>query len=235
MEPPDPRRSYYVFAHGKKGSGKSHYSRAWFDSYPFDRMVIDVTGDISRDLRAENVEFQKLDASVLPARLPPGPDEQHPYVTAVLVPDMGSPTAMDDMDRAIGLTLRGDSRQCLLWIDEIGSVCNGNKTPPNMRRVLHHGRHHNLTCLMAGPRTMDVDPLCIAQADLVASFRTPQVYDRQRVADTIGYPRDEYDQLNQGLSGHEYTAYDAVGDQMYVMPPLPPRRAGRNNYAPVPS
>jgi hypothetical protein len=234
MAPPDPAKAFFVFASGKKGSGKSHYSRAWFDGYPFDRLVIDPTGDIADDFRTEQVPHLRLDPQVLPARFPESSDERNPYVTAVLVPDMGSATAQDDIDRAIGLMLRGKRNKGLVWVDEVGAVTSGAKTPPNFKRVLHQGRHHNLTLLQAGPRAMDVDPLCIAQADLVATFRTPQVYDRQRIADTIGYPRDEFDQMNAGLSGHEYMAYDAVDDQMYLMPPLPPRRAGRNSYAPVP-
>lgn len=236
MQSPDPRKAFYVFTTGKKGSGKSHYCRAWFDAYngQGDRLVIDPTGDLAGDLTDEGVPYQRLDPNALPARLPESADERDPFVTCVLVPDMGSATAQDDIDRAIGMALRGRDRHALLWIDEVGAVTSGAKTPPNMRRVLHQGRHHNLTVLMAGPRAMDVDPLCIAQADLVATFRQPQVYDRQRIADTIGYDRQEFDALNEQLTGHEYTAYDATEDQMYVMPPLPPRRAGRNRYAPVP-
>lgn len=238
MQPPDPRRAFFIFCSGKKGSGKSHYARSWFDAYPLDRLVIDVTGDISRDLTAEGVDFQRIDAAMLPTRLPdPPPDDQGQprRTTAVYVPDMGSDTAVDDIDRVIGLILRGSDQAGMLWVDEFGAVTRGQRTPPNTRRVLHHGRHDNLTCLLCAPRPTDVDVLGIAQADLVATFRTPQVYDRQRIADTIGYPRDEFDELNAALRGHEHTVYDATEDQMYVMPPLPPRRAGRNAYAPVPS
>lgn len=238
MRPPDPRKAFYVFASGKKGSGKSHYLRSWHDAYPYDRMVVDVTGDISRDFRREGIEFLTLDPHALPVHFPRGSDDrgQRTRVTAVLVPDMKSATSVDDMDRAVGLMLRGDDERGLLWVDEVNWLTSGSKTPPNTRVVLAQGRHHNLTLLGGAPRPMDIDTLWIAQADLVATFKTPQVYDRQRIADTIGYPRDEFDQLNAELSPerHDYTAYDAVGDQMYVCPPLPPRRAGRINYAPVP-
>lgn len=235
MKPPDPRRAFYVCATGKKGTGKSHYCRAWFDPYPFDRLVIDVTGDLARDFTAEGVDHIRIAPDWIPARLPDPPDEESRRVTAVYVPDMGSSTAIDDMDRVIGLILRGADQRGLLWIDETGAVTRGQMTPPNLRRVLHHGRHHNLTCLLASPRPIDIDPLCIAQADMVATFRTPQVYDRQRIARTIGYDQALFDKLNAGLTGHQYMAYDAVDDQMYVCPPLPPRRPGRNAYAPVPS
>jgi hypothetical protein len=234
LKPPDPRKAFFVFISGKKGEGKSHYSRAWFDDYPFDRLVIDPTGDIADDLTREGVPYKRLDPHMLPTSFPRSDDDRDKRATAVLVPDMGAPTVVDDMDRAVGLALRGRDQHCLLWIDEFGAVTRGNKTPPNTRRLLHQGRHHNITALLPCPRPMDVDPLGIAQADLVVTFRTPQVYDRQRIADTIGYDRGEFDRENQALGHNCYTAYDAVDDQLYIMPPLPPRRAGRNGYAPVP-
>jgi hypothetical protein len=234
VEPPDPRKSFFIFTSGKKGWGKSHYCRSWFDGYPFDRLVIDVTGDISDDFRAEGVPYTKLDPDVLPVTFPRSLDEDHPFVTCVYIPDMGSATAVDDMDRACGLVLRGKNQKAMLWVDEFGAITRANKTPPNMRRILHHGRHHNLCLLLACPRPRDVDTLGIAQADLVVTGRTPNVYDRETIANNIGYDVGEFSAINEQLHGHEHTAYDATGDQLYVMPPLPARRAGRNLYPPVP-
>ncbi len=235
-EQPDPREAFYVFATGMKGRGKSHYCRAWFDAYPYDKLVIDPTHDVREDLRAEGAEFTDLgDGHVLPTRFPVSNDESRPYVTAVFCPDMGSPTAMDDIDRAAGLLLRGRGSRGMLWYDEAGVATTGARTPPNARRVLHHGRHHNLHLLSAGPRAMDIDPLFIAQADLVAMFRCPQVYDVERVARTVGYDPAELAGLNRDwCQGHRYLLYDARDEQLYKMPPLPPRRRGRNRYAPVP-
>ena len=69
MAPPNPRKAFYVFASGKKGSGKSHYLRAWHDAYPYDRLVLDVTSDIARDFRTEGVEFEQLDPHALPVQI----------------------------------------------------------------------------------------------------------------------------------------------------------------------
>jgi hypothetical protein len=146
---------------------------------------------------------------------------------------MGSATWLDDIDRAIGLCL-GRGQPMLLWVDEYGAVTRGSSTPPNMRRVLHHGRHDRLSLLLAAPRPMDVDPLGIAQADLVYTFRTPQVYDRARVADTIGWDRGEFDATNARLGKYEHTLYDGRVDELFVMPPLPPRRRSANPRAPLP-
>lgn len=234
MRQPDPRKSTFMFACGKKGSGKSHWCREWWDAYPYDRLVIDPTGDVADDLAAEGQRFVRFDPQVIPVRLPvPGEGEER--VTCVYVPDMGSATALDDIDRVIGLAMRGRDKRAMLWIDEFGQVTRANKTPPNCRRALHQGRHHNLTLMLAAPRPIDVDPLGIAQADLVACFRMPNPADRRRVADNIGFPPAEFDTANAQLAGHEYLLYDHEGDTLYHMPPLPPRRRGRNVYPPVPA
>jgi hypothetical protein len=235
--PPDPRKSLYIFCSGKKNCGKSHVCRAWWDSYPFDKLVIDVTHDIRDDLRADGAQFTDLDPQVLPARLPDPVDDDAAPRAWTVCPDMGSPSWEDDVDRAVGLCMRGKDNPTLLWVDEFGAVTSGNKTGPNMRRVLHHGRHHNLSLLLACPRPMDVDTLGISQADLVYTFRTPVVQDREKIAKNIGFEPREFDQVNAELPAigeHAYTLYDARTDQLDIMPPLPPRRRGRNAYPPLP-
>ncbi len=233
---PDPRKAWFVFATGAKDSGKSHYCRAWFDPYPYDKLVIDPTHDVRKDFTREGVKFTDLgDGQALPTRFPRSDDEDHPYVTAVFCPDMGSPTAMDDIDRAAGLVLRGSGQHAMLWLDEVGESTTGNKTPPNHRRILHHGRHDNLHLLSAGPRAMDIDPLFIAQADLDAIFDLSSTYDIDRIARTIGCDPGELAALvKEWCTGHRYLLWDRADRQMYKMPALPPRRAGRNLYTPVP-
>lgn len=223
---PDPYKGIYVFCSGKKGSGKSVICRAWFDAYPFDRVVIDPTHDLRADFRRDGVEFTELHADTLPARLPayvPGKPK-----TYLFCPDMGSNTYVDDMDRVVGLALgRGPT---LLWIDEFGSLTNGNKTPPNTRRVLHHGRHDGLTVLIACPRPMDIDPLAINQADLVYTFRTANPDDRQRIAKNIGWPPADFDRVNEQLGergDHWHTKYVDATDELWIMPPLPVKHHGR--------
>ena len=235
-EQPDPRKAFYVFATGSKDSGKSYYCRAWFDAYPFDKLVIDPTHDVRKDFRREGIEFVDLgNGDALPTRFPVSHDENRPYVTAVFCPDMGAPTAMDDIDRAAGLLLRGSDNHGMLWLDEVGESTTGNKTPPNHRRILHHGRHDNLQLLAAGPRAMDIDPLFIAQADLDAIFDCVSVYDIDRVAKTIGYDPGELADLNkEWCTHHRYLLYVRSERQLYKCPALPARRRGRNQYAPVP-
>lgn len=233
--PPDPRKSLFIFASGKKGTGKSYVCRSWWDAYPFDRMCIDITHDLRADFREEQIPFTDIDIEMLPGKLPaPVSEENRGPQTYVACPDMGSKTWLDDIDRVIGLCLRPKGNPMLLWVDEFGAITKGSKTGPNMRRVLHHGRHSDLSLLLACPRPMDVDPLGIAQADLVYTFRTNQVYDRERIADTIGWDRGEFTQVNGQLRGHEHTLFDARNDTLSVMPPLPPRRRGYNQLPPLP-
>jgi hypothetical protein len=211
---PDPRKAFYVFISGMKGRGKSYYARSWWDSYPYDRLVVDVTHDVREDFRAEGLPFTDLSGEILPVRLPEPPDDEHPFVTCVYCPDMGSPTVLDEIG---------------------GTVDKGGKAPPNQRRILRHGRHHNLFLLGTDPRPMEIPVLWPAQADLVVTYRTPLRYDSDRIADQIGYNRDEYLRLNAShCKGHAYTLYDRNDEQLYLCPPLPPRRAGVNAYAPYP-
>ncbi len=236
MQAPDPRKSTFLFATGKKGEGKSHWCRAWWDAYPLDRLLIDPTGDVRADLRAEGEDVSVLAPDVVPVRFPRG---EHQRVTVVYVPDMGSPTSQDDMDRVVGLALDSKDHPVLLWIDEVGRICtSAQSTPPNMRRLLHHGRHHGVTFLGAGPRPIDIDPLVINQADIVAAFRLPNPADRKRVADNIGVDPAEFGRLNLShcRSGtHQYLQYVQAEDTLYLMPALPPRRRWAEAYPPVPA
>jgi nucleoside-triphosphatase THEP1 len=218
----DPVKGGHIFISGKKGQGKSVLARRLFDSYPYDRLVLDVTGDLTDDFRRDGVKFVTLQGDALPITFPRG-DEGEP-VTAVLAPDMGDEgAAMDQMDRALGLAM--DHRRTLVWCDEVGSLSKVGKTPPNLRRALHHGRHRQLFLLLCGPRPKDIDPLCISQADVVATFRTPNPADRKRIAENIGWPPHAFDAAVHALGPHEYLWYDATApvEELLHMPPLPRR------------
>ena len=216
----DPAKGGQVFISGKKGSGKSVMARRLFDTYPYDRIVLDVTGDLSRDFKRDGIKFTRLDPHALPLRFPSGGDDGP--VTLVLVPDMGDEDeAVAQMDRCIGLAMT--HRRTLVWSDETGVLSRAGRTPPNLRRALHHGRHSQLFLMLAGPRAMAVDPLCISQADVVMTFKTPSPADRKRIADNIGWPPQRFDAAVHALGQYEYLMYDSNGqdDELLHMPPLP--------------
>lgn len=225
--PFDPDRGEFLFVSGRKGSGKSVLARRFFDAYPYDRLVIDPTGDVRAGLVETGVKFVDL-TEPMPTRFPRAADTSHldqtsdEPITAVYVPDMGSAEAQDEMDRALGLGLRNG--RTAVWVDEIGTLTSNGKTPPNLRRALHHGRHSQLTLIMCGPRPKDIDPLCVSQADHVFTFDTPNPMDRKRLAENLGWPPALFDDAVHQLGPHEYLWFDARAHTLTWMPKLPPRR-----------
>lgn len=226
----DAAKGFFTFACGRKGSGKSVLTRRIWDSYPGDKMVIDITQSVAHDLRREGRSFTLMSGDMVPLRFPaPLADEttgERSRSIVVYQPDMGAKDAVDQMDRALGIALaRG---RVAVWIDEIGDMARVGATPPNLRRALHHGRHRRLTLLMAGPRPIAVDPLCIAQADHVFTFDLPNPADRKRVADVIGWPPAPFEKAAQSLRSHEYLWYNALAEggagELLHMPPLPAQK-----------
>lgn len=230
---PDPDKGIYLFFSGRKGSGKSVNARTWFDAYPYDRVVIDPTHDLGKDFKRDGVDFTRVGGGLeLPARLPA--HRRGEPQTWLFSPDMGDPAAVDDMDRVVGLVLgRGPT---FLWCDEYGTMTTGNKTQPNMRRVLHHGRHDALTLALCAPRPVDVNPLGINQADLVYTYAMANPDDRERIAKNIGWSPADFDAVNEQVMALNaanpdrpfwHSLYDHRVNELWIMPPLPYRRRGR--------
>lgn len=224
---PDPAKSHYTYLAGRKGSGKSEYAFRMFASYPYDRLVIDPTHDVGPVLTERGIPWQNITLPV-PGSWPEwmrDPDVENGRLTIVFQPDMGAPESFDDMDRALGLCLRGGPAT-LAWCDEVGAQCSAHKTPPNMHRALHHGRHHNLSMLMCCPRARDVDPLCIGNADRVVSFRILNKYDREALAGNMGVDQADYDRENKALRKFEHMVFDAHTEELATYEPLPKWRRG---------
>lgn len=223
----DPDKGAHVLIVGRRGSGKSYLARRLFDTYPYDSLVLDITGDLWRDFVADGTKddpdlvLTRLTAP-MPARLPE-PDDEGRRQIFVLGPDMGDAGALDDVDRCIGLALRRG--RMLVWMDEIGVICPIGRTGPNMRRYLHHGRHHEMTGLACGPRPIDIDPLVLSQADHVFCFPLANPADRRRVADSIGWEPKEFDAAVHDLRPHEFLLWTGDTNELLHMPPLPKPKA----------
>jgi hypothetical protein len=182
--------------------------RFW-STWPFDRLAIDVHNDLH-----EEGTGQLRDP--LPMRLPPALDDDE-RASWRYVPDTGSPTYVDDLDRAVGLAF--NHRRTLLWLDEVGDLTTANRTPPYMRRALHQGRHRQLSMLMCGPRAVDINPLVLSQADHVYIFDMPHPRDRDRVAAVVGIPPGDFANMIQALGPYEYLRWD--GHELVHYPKLP--------------
>jgi len=215
LDPDKPSRITIV---GANESGKSVLARYFWNTWPYDRGVIDPTGDADAgdDVRDIQPPF--------PQRFPASIDDDGRRVSLRYVPDAGSPTYLDDMDRFVGMCLRHPWERCLLWDDDVTEVWRVNRTPPNARRALRTSRHHGLSWLLCGPRPIGVDPLVLAQANWVYVFDLPNPADRRRVADSIGFDPAAFDDAVAGLGRFEYLRYDKANKDLAHFPPLPPYR-----------
>lgn len=213
----DSDKPTFISAFGRKGSGKSVLARRLWDTWPRDGICIDPTGDA---LKPEDVQDS---LSEVPDRWPEPRHEEEP-VRIRFKPNMKSATYLDDMDRAVGLAAR--NRGCLLWIDEIGVVNQANRTRPYMRHLLNQGRHDRTSAIFCGPRPMTIDPLVLAQSDLVYVFELPNPADVKRIADSCGINPAVLDEAIHGLGKHEYVRWD--GAELVAFPPLPLARPRRS-------
>jgi len=217
----DPRRPHIITIVGRKRSGKSVLASRLWATYPYDRICIDPTHDADvGDLERDHI----IRVHELPSRWPL-PDEGQRRVSIDYRPDAGSDTYVDDLDRAAGMAFLNPRGRCLLWIDEVGEITNANRTGPHMRRVLTQSRHRGLSLLSCGPRSVDVNPLLISQADYLYIFDLPGVHDRRRIADTIGVDERALSAAIFALPEHGYLRWDAGTRDMVEFPPLPFRAA----------
>ena len=215
----DPDLNQIVLVIGRKGSGKSVHARELFRGWPYiDKFVIDPTGDADPGDDLGTVTLRKLPAAL------PGPKQRGQYTVTRWVADPSSPTYREDLDRAVGLALFPKERRRLLWVDEAGEVFPANRAGPHARTLLQQSRHWYTSVLLCTPRPMNIDPLCISQADRVVMYDLPHPRDRERVAAAIGIePRilaAELD-ITRGKGEHWYLLYDARAHELYRCPPLP--------------
>lgn len=176
-----PGDEFFICSFGRKHSGKSVLSRLYYRQYPFNKICIDVNGDADPGPGAEKIsklgdEFPRLRNGDKPVNL---------HYT----PDPGSPTYLDDLDRAIGMSLWPKDQPALVWLGEIQEFQSMNPRP-NMRRLLSQSRHHAMSVLVDGPRPqgkgVEVNPQLTQQADFVAVFPMPNRRDQERIADDFG-------------------------------------------------
>lgn len=220
----DPSKPMIISAWGRKGSGKSTFSRRIYSSWPYDKLAIDVNGDADPGPDAVKI------TGPLPSRYPTRPPE--PIGMAKSGPqnlhyraDPGSPTYRDDLDRAVGLALFPQNDRALVWCGEIGEFMPGaGGTRPHMRRLLMQNRHYGASALFDGPRPMNVDPLVIGQSDLVAIYHLPNPDDRERIAKTIGYPTARFHEecdLTFRKGPYWFLLWHAEAHKLYRCAPLP--------------
>lgn len=216
----DPDRSNVMLFVGTKGSGKSAAAREIFDAWPYDRVVIDPSGDA----RPDDPLTQPFTAP-FPSQLPePDPDHDEKRVTAWARVSPQSATFEHDMDQALGLGLYPRHRNVLVWEDEYGLTGTAHRVAPNMKLALLSSRHYYLTLLLACPRPRHIPVLTIQQADKVFIFRLPDPDDREVVAKNAGIPLPLFERQYfdaQRRDRHAFLLWDTHQQALVNCPPLP--------------
>lgn len=199
----DPSKGVVITCLGKKRSGKSKMALLWFESYPYDRVVIDINGT---DGPHQGVVELTGTADTLPMKWPEHLRDGDKRMTLRYHPDMGSATFAEDVDAVLGMAYR-TGRVCIL-VHEAGLVAKSSKTPPHMLRILQSNRHRQITALFCAPRPHTMNPLVVGQADLVYVFELPNRSDQEAVADAVGWERDDFALAVKELGQHEYLRAD---------------------------
>lgn len=199
----DPAIGAIIFCAGRKRSGKSKMALLWFESYPYDRVVIDINGT---DGPHKDVIELRGTVDELPTKWPEDLREDGKRMTLRYHPDMGSPTYLEDIDAVLGMAYR-TGRVCIL-IHEVGLVAKSSKTPPHMLRILQSNRHRKITLIQCAPRVKTTNTLAYGQADLLYVFDLPNGDDRDALADAIGWDRADFALGVQELGPHEYLRAD---------------------------
>lgn len=221
----DPKRAVQIAVVGRKRSGKSELAWLLFNSYPFDRVLIDPNGDL---LAGDDfVDIEPPVGTRWPSiQWPDGEENPRRRESLRFVPNLLTPTHDEDMDRAAGLAY-GHAKRTMLFVDEAQHAAPvGAKTrAPHMYRCLAQSRHgcggQGLSMILAMPRPMAVTPLAISQADLTYIFKLPNPGDRKRVADCIGFTPRALDEAVAGLGPHEFLCFDVTTDELTHYPALP--------------
>lgn len=209
----DPTKPTIITILGRKRSGKSVLAAGFWDSYPYDEIVLDVTRDAIVGPGCQYI-------STLPAKFPaPNTSAGLTRTKLVFQPDPGSDTYADDLDKAVQLALTNPRKRCQVWIDERGEFTV--RPGPGMRRALQQSRHWGLSILSCGPRALGFDPLLLSNADYLFLFDLPGIHDRRRVAETIGVDEGPLSQAIFALPQHGFLMWDAAHRTMIEYPPLP--------------
>lgn len=209
-------------AWGRGGSGKSVFNRRLYQSWAGDKLAIDVNGNAEPGEDAETIGREQLGRKWPADKVALG--ERRRPRNLHFRADPGSPTYVDDLDKAVGMALFPQDHPTMLWAGEVGEMMPNGRTGPHMRRLLQQYRHHRVTALFDGPRPMFVNPLVLAQSEFVALFHLPNPNDRKRVAESIGYPAKQLDAACEETTRRGkfwFLLWHASAHQLYRLPPLP--------------
>lgn len=219
----DPGRSNIILSVGTKGSGKSEAGRQIFDAWPYDRVMIDITGDARPDDPTTIVATKPLPAS-MPELTRQQREAGETRVTVWARVDPRSATLELDQEQALALGLYPQRLPALVMVDEYGHMATATRIPPNLSLALMSSRHYHLTLVLCCPRPRRIPALTIEQADKILIFDTPNADDRETLAKNMGYPLKSFeahyeDTMRRGR--HSFLLWDKRQGVLVSCPPLP--------------
>jgi len=247
----NPSKSTYVACFGPKNAGKSELIQRFFASYPYNGLLMDITGDADPDhdftlpippaLRELAVELGSMsDPSIdsmydFRARVRQAwlNDGEYRFAKYRVEPSYLPKDWLERSDDFIGLAyLMG---YCFDWLDEINDEAPANQTPRWTRQSLRVGRHEHLFMGMAGPRPANLDPNVLNQADIVTIHGQLHQIDVKRMAqqlsiseaDLFSLMRELVPEERDGIEVSPFLVYEKKTRSLYLVPALPPRPAPR--------
>jgi hypothetical protein len=209
----------YIVVVGRKGTGKTELAWQLWESWDGDRVLVDFTADVGKD----HPDPHTHDLEDVPSRWPEHlKEDDETRLSLRYVPDTGDPYWRDEVDRLLGLCY--SQGNVLIWIDDAGQCLAVGKVGPNGQRILQFGRHQDIWLLLTMPRPKTIETLALSQADVIYCFDLPSRFDRQRVADNVGWDTRDVDQANSELADHGYMRAHVAAHELAIFPPLPPSK-----------
>ncbi len=188
---------------GTTGSGKSHLCRVLSLAAPRPLLIID-----PRDSTLTEVPGA---ATFRDPNNPPAAD------IARFVPN--DPYDLDAYNDLYGRVLASGPR--FVWCDEAGIVFPVRSTPRAVRTLLVQGRKERIGHLACHTRPRELDVNLLAQAQHVVIFALPVPDDRRRVAELVGIPPAQLDELLAGLPKFGFLWWRLEDRVLIVFDPLP--------------
>lgn len=218
----DPDRSNIVLIVGTKGEGKSEAARMIFDQWPYDRLVLDVTGD-ARPSDPATIALAPPFPSQMPLADPEGPSPTRSTVWARVSPT--SPRYLKEQDEALAMVLYPRHKKTLALVDEYGELATQHKWGGNTKLLIGSSRHYGpVSLVLCCPRPRFIPTATMIQADKVLMFDTPNEEDRVTVWKNAGYPirkgELKYEETMRRGKYH-YLLFDKHQKHLFGMPPLP--------------
>jgi len=209
---------------GRKGQGKTVLAGTLFESWPGDRAVLDVTGDVAADLDA--LDVIEL-SSPVPVVWPEEDRDGDKPMTLLWRPSrsLSHGERLAQAGQFVGMCFsKGD---VLLWVDDGGQVLSAHQTPPEALTALEQGRHSPLWLIMTMPRPKAVHPLVISNADVIYAFQTGNPDDVRRLADVFGWPAADLGPVLASLEPHWFLRRISATGEVALFPPVPMRKQVR--------